>query len=470
MSRRPNSHSPLKVILILLMIVMIVATGVLIKLSLDLTSQPPESRPPVEIDLPTAPAQTPADTTQPTAPSTTDPTTVPTEPDPVVSTATISVQGDLLMHKYLFDQNSACYKGAGSYDFSSIFRYLTDTLSGYDYSIANLETTFGGDEFPYRGNPLFNCPDPFADSIQAAGYEMLLTANNHCYDTRMTGIKRTLEQVRSRNIATLGTRMSTDESRYSIVDINGIRVGMVCYTFTTSMLEGKPRLNGDVPVEEPELVNYFSNQKLNVFYSEMEEIVAGMNADGAEAKVIYIHWGEEYELKENGTQQQIAQKLCDMGMDVIVGGHPHVLQPMSLLTSGTDPEHKTVCIYSLGNSVSNQRIHEMRLKTGHTEDGCVFTMTFEKYEDGSVYLADVDVLPTWVNMHSKNGGKEYNILPLDPAKQDQWQEMFNLTDAELEACKSSWERTDKMVGEGLTASREYLAQQKAARDALYLSK
>lgn len=400
-------------------------------------------------------------------------TTAPTEttvPRPtVISTATVVSQGDLLMHKYLFTADprfpAECNLGDGTYNFDSIFRYMDPFVAQADYAVANLETTFGGDDFPYQGNPSFNCPDALADSLVSAGYDMLLTANNHSYDTLMTGINRTLEQVRGRGLETLGTRLSENENRYSIVEVNGIRIGMVCYTFTLSMNGSKPSLNNNAPMEKPEQINYFSADNLNGFYSEMEQVVAQMNAQDVEASMLFLHWGTEYELTENDTQRAIAQKMCDMGFDVIVGGHPHVVQPMDLLTSTLDPEQKTVCIYSLGNAVSNQRREEMRMKTGHTEDGALFSVTFEKYDDGSVYVADCDVLPTWVNKFvNKDGKVEYNILPLDESQQGQWKTQFGLTDALTEELQASYTRTMDIVGVGLTKCQTFLRQAKQQRD------
>ena len=467
MARDRNPHTPWKVLLIILMVIMVAATGVLIKLSWDMasgTSQvPPRQSDSTGRDDSPLP-NLPSEQTQP------EQTTAPTDPpNPVVSAATVSAQGDLLMHKPIFDSTSACYQGEGSYDFSSVFRYLGDTLQTFDYSLANLETTFGGDDFVYQGWPLFNCPDPFADALVEAGYDMLLTANNHCYDTLMTGLTRTLEVSREKGLDTLGTRLTQEEDRYSLVEVNGIRLGMICYTYTTSMSGSQPRLNGNTPVEEPELVNYFSYGALDTFYSQVEQILGELEAAGAEATVLYIHWGTEYEISQNADQQAIAQKLCDLGIDVIVGGHPHVVQPMELLTSTADPNQKTVCIYSLGNAVSNQRIEEMRLKTGHTEDGVLFTMTFEKYVDGNVYLSQVKAIPTWVNMHTKNGGREYNILPLDNDNREDWQTLFQLTDEELGEAEKSYQRTMNLVGSGMEAANAYFSEQKAARDAAYAS-
>ena len=384
-----------------------------------------------------------------------------TQPLTVTARATIASQGDLLMHATIFGEkwDGNCYVGDGKYNFDSLFQYISPYTSKADFMVANLETTLGGDSFPYQGNPSFNCPDALLDSLTGAGYDMLLTANNHCYDTVMTGLKRTVEQVRKAGMTAVGTRLSSDEPRYVVVDVNGIQLGITCYTYTMVMDEGKPRLNNNSQVEQPELVNYFSTENLPAFYSELESVCQQMKQDGAQATIVYIHWGTEYEITEDATQRAMAQKICDMGVDVIIGGHPHVVQPMDLLSSTTDPEHKTICIYSLGNAVSNQRIEEMKRKTGHTEDGVMFSVTFEGYSDGTVKVAGVDVLPTWVNKFTNANWKyEYNILPLDKAQQVQWTTQFNLTQEQYtNACKS-YDRTMEILTPGLTKCQTYLSQ------------
>ncbi len=466
MSHKSNNHTGLKVVLILLMLVFIAASAFLIKLSLDITDRTPVSRPAgdsVALPAPSA-APAPTETEVPTE------TTMP-EPEKVIATATISAQGDLLMHKPIFESNSAVYQKDGTYDFSSVFKYMADVTRGYDYALANLETTFGGDDFPYQGNPAFNCPDPFLDSVVAAGYDGLLTANNHSYDTLMTGITRTLENVRAAGLDTFGTRLSEEENRYQVVDVNGIKIGIICYTYTSGISgDGRPRLNGNTPVEQPNLVNWFEIRKPEKMYEELKEILPAMESEGAEVTMLFTHWGNEYELTENSFQNGYAQNLCDLGIDVIVGGHPHVVQPVELLTSTIDPEHKTICVYSMGNAVSNQRSGNIpACPTPHTEDGILFEITFEKYSDGAVYIQSADILPTWVDMHSRGGGREYNILPLAEETREQWQTMFQLPDATLNAAQRSFDRTMKIVGEGLTQIQDYLSQEKEAREAHYLS-
>ena len=352
MSREPKRLGALGTVIMVLMILgIIAATGFVVWLCVDMVNLEPESSVSTEqsVELPTdfqTPTQeAPTETTVP-------PTTEAPEPEKVVSTATVASQGDLLMHKPVFD---TCRQGDGTYNYESIFRYVKDTVAAYDYALANLETTFGGDDFVYQGNPAFNCPDGLVDSVVEAGYDMLLTANNHCGDTMAAGVKRTLEQIRGAGLDTIGTQLNDEEPKYAIVDVNGIKIGMVCYSWAYSYNGSAVSMNGLTPIAANGTINFFMNNNLPAFYEEVEAIMADMKAAGAEATMMQIHWGQEYQLTENATQNKIAQKLCDIGFDVIVGGHPHVVQPMELLESTVDPSHKTVCIYSVGNAVSNQR-------------------------------------------------------------------------------------------------------------------
>ena len=296
---------------------------------------------------------------------------------------------------------------------------------------------------------------------------MFLTANNHSGDTMGDGLIRTLEISREAGLATLGSQMP-EEKRYSIVEVNGIKIGMVAYTWAFSGDGSKFSLNGLSAIKDEGQMNYFTKKNPDKLYKEVEPMLAEMKAEGAEVTMLFIHWGEEYETKENAAQQKMAQKLCDLGFDVIVGGHAHVVQPVALLESTVDPSHKTVCIYSLGNAVSNQRTGVSPLfPAGYTEDGALFSVTFEKYSDGKVYVLAADVVPTWVNMHSNSGAREYNILPLAKDTEEQWQESYELTDNQFKSCQKSYDRTMGIVGDGLAQCQEYLAQAKLDRDQYY---
>ena len=457
----PKKRGNGKILWVLLVLVLILALAFAAwKLLPGLLSGPDPTQPsvptPVTTEAPTETTEPPTETTLP-------------EPEHVVATASISAQGDLLMHGPIFDSLSAAKQADGTYDFSSVFRYIGDYMQAADFSVANLETTLRGSDMAYSGWPNFNCPDNIVESAKNAGLDALLTANNHSYDTLMPGFLRTVETVRAAGLPALGTRLTEEEPRYIVEDINGIQVGMVCYTYTTSMSGEKPRLNGNTPAENPALVNYFSYQNLDAFYSELGQIKEQMDNDGAEATIFFVHWGTEYELTENSYQRTIAQAVCDMGFDAIIGSHPHVVQPAALITGSQDPSHLTACIYSMGNAVSNQRREKMNLNTGHTEDGAMFTVTFEKYSDGTVYLAGAELLPTWVNMHTGDAGVEYNILPLDDITREEWQTMYQLTDREYERALGSYDRTAAITGAGMAKIQQALLGAKTARDEAYLA-
>lgn len=407
-------------------------------------------------------------------PSPTDGTEVPTEEAPqLVSTATVLSTGDILMHGKVINSGK---RDDGSYNFDSIFQYVKSYAQAADFSVANLETTLCGTDngYAYAGNPKFNCPDAIVDSLKGAGFDMLLTANNHADDTSLVGYKRTLNVVREKGLDTLGTYLSADEQKWTIEEVNGIKIGMVCYTYSDGFSQnGYPLLNYN-EVGENGILNYFTYDKLPEFYTQLQGYLDEMKAAGAEATVVYLHWGEEYKWKTgegpNANQTAMAQKLCDMGVDVIVGGHPHVVQPVDLLTSSTDSEHKTIVLYSMGNAVSNQRKEEMQQSepTGHTEDGVLFCVTFAKYSDGSVCVDSAELIPTWVNMHANSGATEYNILPLEESTAAQWQAQFGLTDTQLANAKASFDRTQALTLTGMEKVQSYLAQQKQPQENLPL--
>lgn len=398
-------------------------------------------------------------TTTSPVPSTTLPTTTePTEPPvpTVESTITIGSAGDVLIHKPVW-QNAK--KSDGTYDFSHLFTYSKKEIDDCDYFVANFETTLGGtDGRSYSGFPRFNSPDSIVDALKGAGVDCLLTANNHSYDTNGPGVKRTLEIIDKAKLDHTGTRTRADEKQYLVKNIGGIKFGIACYTYETPTSEGRKALNGlIVDAATAPLINSFKPHSPTAFYEELETNLKKMKKAGAEVSVVYIHWGEEYQLTQNAKQKELAQALCDLGVDVIIGGHPHVVQPMDLLTS-TNGKHKTVCVYSLGNFVSNQRRNYMGLKTGHTEDGLIFEMTFSKYSDGSVSFDSVDAIPTWVHLYNEGGKKVHSIVPLEGNLGERAAELgLDKTSDGLSQAKASMERTNALVSEGEKKCNDYLS-------------
>ncbi len=403
-------------------------------------------------------------TTQPTQPSTAPPTEPPTQP-PIVkeSTASIGAVGDILMHGDVIKSG----KIGSSYNYSSIFTHFASYVSALDYAVANMEGTLCGTDngYSYGGYPNFNAPDAIAASLKDAGFDMLLTANNHSYDTRSVGFHRTQEVIANLGLAHTGTVTSAEDDNFIVADLNGIRIGMICYTYNTGVNDktGTVGLN-TIPLsagDEP-LINSFDYKNLDSFYQELSGQLAEMELAGAEATVLFIHWGDEYKLTPNATQKEMAQKLCDLGIDVIFGGHAHVVEPMELLTSTLDESHKTVCLYSMGNAVSNQRQGLISsIRTAHTEDGVLMSVRFAKYSDGTVIVEAVELLPIWVNMHYTDTAKIYPILPLDKNVAD-WQEAFGLTSSQLTKAQASYDRTMAIVGDGLTQVQTWCADNQAA--------
>ena len=432
---------------ILFLAVVLLVLG-LFALGIGLRDTDPELRIPIETT--TAPTTEEAPTT-----GATEPTTEPTEPPvTLVSTAKITAMGDMLMHLPCIE----AAKVSDGYDFTPFFRYLQDYIQQADYAVANLETTLAGPTREYKGYPNFNCPDDIVSSLQGVGFDMLLTANNHCYDTGTKGYHRTQEVLTQAGMDYIGSVPNEETPQYLIKDVNGISIGMVCYTYEDNADPNVVAPNGTtMKYADEKLINSFHVNELDAFYQRIEGQITEMKEQGAEALVLYIHWGVEYQLKENSTQNAIAQKMCDLGIDVIVGGHPHVIQPMELLTSTTDEEHKTLCLYSTGNALSNQRRDLMNLNTGHTEDGIVFSFTFAKYSDGTVRVEDASVIPTWINKYKSaaTGKYVYDIYPLDDQIED-WKTQMDMKDSTEKEARASYERTMKIVGEGMQQIKDYL--------------
>ncbi len=372
----------------------------------------------------------------------------------LVSTATVVNTGDIIVHSPVL---SGARVGT-EYDFTDFFKEAKSYFEGSNLAIANLEVTLGTESSGgYMGYPAFNTPDSVLDAIDNFGIKMLLTANNHSYDTGLFGLKRTVQQLKARNLEFIGTKETPEDHTYVVKDVNGIKIGMVCYTYeNTCQTPGRKSLNGNIiAAEANDLINSFSYERLEEFYTAAQSVIDGMKNDGAEAIVFYMHWGEEYQLTENTWQQTIAQRLSNMGVDIIVGGHPHVVQPIRLITS-EDSTHNTVCLYSMGNAISNQRQELMapECTTGHTEDGVLFYYTFQKYSDGNVVLSGIDIIPTWVNKYSGKSGYIYTMYPLENPQDGSTK--YGLSESAAQKAAASYERTKQTVGAGLTEIQQNL--------------
>lgn len=410
---------------------------------------------------------------EPTDEETVPVTTHPFEPEHVVARATIGAMGDVMMDLPIIN---AFEQRDGSYQFDQIFQHIRSYVNTVDYAVISLETTLAGLETGYRysGFGNVNCPDEIASSIASAGFDMVLTANEHSYDTGLAGLTRTLRVLQSAGLKTLGTTENPRAPKYTIVTIGGIRVGMIDYTMISPVPnDGEPgRLYlGNQLVDEWDegCISTFNPDRPDLLFADLEQCMEEMDAFGADATVVYLHWGKAYNTKIADYQKAIAQRLCDMGVDVIVGSHPHVQQQMELLTSQTDPSHKMLCLYSLGNAFSNQRAGSVsKISSSHTEDGCWVTFTLAKYSDGKVYVESVEHIPTWVDVRF-GMTRVYTILPLNPAYRDTWDIDFDLGETDAKNIRNSVIRTTKVLGSSLEATQKALQTAWEQREAAYFA-
>ena len=386
----------------------------------------------------------------------------PTEPvyiDPSqvveIARADFTVVGDVMLHMPIVRTNQT----SDGYNFEDIFAYVKPYLAAADFTVANLETTLSGtDGNEYTGFPYFNSPDAIALSAKNVGFDMLLTGNNHSYDYGTAGLKRTLSVLKGFKLETLGTVENKEETRHVIKTLGGVRVGMLNYTFADIDESGNVSMN-DRTTDSAALglINAFDYDKLSQFYTEVGSEIGTMKANGVDALVMFIHWGDDYSNNASEKQKEIAQKLCDLGVDVIAGSHPHAVQPIDLLTSSVNPAHKTVCMYSMGNFLSNQRADNIGQTTGHCEDGILFNFTLSKYNDGTTRLSDVSLMPTWVLVRGNDDNRDFDILPLDQTITN-WGSAYSLSTEQQSAARNSYNRTMAVVTPGLNEVISYVAE------------
>ncbi len=255
------------------------------------------------------------------------------------TSATLVFAGDAMMHKGQID---AARQADGSYDFRGYFDNFADYISNADYAVANLETPLGSSNF--TGYPCFNAPDSYADELKGAGFDMLLTANNHTLDRRDRGLRRTIEVLDQKGIDHVGTYHNVAE-RDSVLplirNVNGISIAFLDYTYGT---------NG-IPVQGEVVVDYIDKNKMASDMRKAREA-------GAELVCAAVHWGDEYVLLPNATQKRLADFLIGEGADMVIGGHPHVIQPMEMREDSVG--RKQLLVYSLGNFISDMKRPDTR--------------------------------------------------------------------------------------------------------------
>ncbi len=305
-------------------------------------------------------------------------------------TVTISFAGDLMCH---FPQMDFARVSKDSFDFKPAFREVRKFLSVSDLTIGNLETTIAGKENRYSGYPLFNSPDEYLDALKDAGFDVLLTANNHCLDRGKSGLVKTIEKIRSVGINSIGTYKSQqDRDSIRIFEINGIKLAILAYTYG---------LNGNyISKKEKYLVNVIDTNLIKLD-------IQSARKKNAEVVLVYFHFGEEYQHKPNSFQREVAKFAINCGADLIIGSHPHVIQPLEYFTFNKNKIGEGIIAYSLGNFLSNQRWR-------YSDAGVILNIALTKNISNDVIeLSSVSVLPTWVFKGRLENKNEFIILPAD---------------------------------------------------------
>ena len=321
--------------------------------------------------------------------------------------ASILAAGDVMVHS---SQLEAQYDSSTkTYNFNNNFKYVKKYIEKADYSLANLETTLAGnDVYQYSSYPMFNSPDELVDALKDAGFDLLSTINNHSFDKSDLGVNRTLSTLKDKGFDTVGTRENTSDDEYIIKDINNIKVGITSYSYG-EIKEDNKYLNGIKVSEDCEdKMNIFDSSDVNKAFETISSTTDKMK--DSDIQVVILHWGIEYARSETDFQKQLAQKLCDNGIDIIIGSHPHVIEPVETITS-TDGENETLVIYSLGNYISNQRRESVG---AYSEDGLMVNIDISKRSnEKEAKVEKVTCIPTWLNKYYNGYKYVYEIIPIE---------------------------------------------------------
>lgn len=312
------------------------------------------------------------------------------EPDQatvLADSATINLvaTGDILMH------NTVIASGlqGSSYNFDHLYDPVKHLISTGDYASVNLECALAGPSSGYTGYPLFNSPDNIAAALKYAGFDLVVTANNHILDRGYQGAVRTMDTLRQAGLDTTGTFKSQQESQhYLIKDLHGVKVGYLAYSYSTN---GIP-----VPADKPYFYNFLDREKI------IRDITA--LRPQVDLVVVILHWGVEYSPYPTAQQRQMAKELFTKGADVILGSHPHVIQPME--TMKINGKDKFV-IYSMGNSMGNQNGVERN-------SGVILNLQFAKnLTDGATILTSVNYTPIYIHPYYIGQKRTFRVVPIE---------------------------------------------------------
>ncbi|MBS3945899.1 MAG: CapA family protein [Melioribacter sp.] len=305
-------------------------------------------------------------------------------------TVKLSFVGDIMCHT---PQIEYAKIGSDSFNFLPTFKMVQQYLSDSDLTFGNLETVIAGKSEKYTGYPLFNSPEELLDALKFSGFDILFTSNNHSLDRGAKGVERTIRQIENRNLINSGTYLS-QHSRVSllVVEKNGLKLGILSYTYG---------LNGNfLPKSKKYLVNVIDT-------SIIKKDVTAMTKKNVDLILVYYHFGDEYSRLPSKYQEEIVSKTFNYGADIIIGSHPHVIQPVRFIEKSNGKLKKGFVAYSLGNFISNQRWR-------YSDAGVILNLEIKhNTANGSTWVSEVKAIPTWVFKGRIDNKNQFVILPSD---------------------------------------------------------
>ncbi len=326
------------------------------------------------------------------------------------NTLRIVFAGDVMGHDSQID--AAHIDSTDVYDYQEVFSYLKPFLEKTDIAVANLEVTLAGP--PYEGYPRFSSPDALLDGLMKAGFNVLVNANNHALDRGSAGLERTYEMADRKGVILTGCFISSGHRAQTyplILEKNDIMLALLNYTYGTNGLQA----------DTPNIVNYIDTLMI-------QRDVEKLKLVEPDFVIACMHWGNEYERQENSVQREIAGFLFRQGINVIIGSHPHVVQPVVYVETDTGFHH--LVVYSLGNFVSNQRDR-------YRDGGIVFGLELEKTD--RTRISGFDYLPVWVHKPWQGDKQVFRLIPANLGQEEILRMGFS--EAELSGIREFYQDT-----------------------------
>lgn len=299
--------------------------------------------------------------------------------------------GDSLCHNTQYWD--AYNKNTNEYDFSYVYEDIKNYTESSDITIGSLETTFAGEDKGYSNYPTFNTPDSLATALKNIGIDVISLAGNHALDYGYYGICRTIDVLDNAGISHLGTYKTAEEQEKLLIkNVKGLNIAFINYTYGTN---GIP-----IPSGKDYCVNLIDKTLIQKQINQAKE----QNVDMI---VACMHWGTEYKTTANSEQKELADFLFKNGVDVIIGNHPHVLEPMEkrTITLEDGTEKDVFVVYALGNFTADQR-DEI------TRDSAILNLTITKISNGKLSIDSVDYVPIYMYKNSNVNTHKFKILDI----------------------------------------------------------